>query len=894
MSGDDSKQSDGRGGDSLGWSEPDYDISDVRRALRELLQEVRAQQAAQKGEVDEASLNAAYCAVLSTLSKVATNLLRSPANPLHLRINLRSGAVLAKFGSYAGARALLRFLGFQERVSVESHALEVEAAALPALRTRIERAVVLIAKVKDEHAPPHQAEREEMSDVSGSGNGSASAAMDEEPSGSVVAAPSSVFLANAEADESGEGAFRSSASPSPPPDEEMRPDLAPSYAIGDVRAALNQLYSDVEASLPLHAAAAADLSQSGSDPAAPARATPFQQQLHRLGVRDAYCAVLDTLAKVASNLLRTPPSPAHLRINLANATVYKRFAQFPGALLFLRFLGFKEAAADAAAGGAAQSADADAAAPVTPSSGDAQSQPQQLLVLPEADLARDSVKISRALTILQKARSDAAPTPAENEQRALGPVDRALRLFDLNVPAAEPARSAGAAAAGHGLPFPAEEDSDAGRADLALLMAAAAAERKRVHELSRTDVIVTKQKQAEIREASKRRYHSTLVKVTFTDKSAVQAPQGQGRYGPAEGRTAGGGYRLGLKANYGAPPAVPVSPPAANVPGGPEPMDEEGDEKQGAPLPVAQPVAMPVSPAAAASVTVSPPPAPAPAVPAAPAAEVMLSAYFRPWETLGDLFAFLQSQLVDAARGRPFYLHLPPNVKFQCGGDDRQGRHADLAGKSLQSLGLVPAAAMIFHYCADAAPNASAASASAPAPAAAAAGGVVSTLRAELLARREPYDAHALASLIPVAENKEQLEAQKAKLLADAKAAGGGGAAAGSKHAASSSGSASGSGSLSLGAHGSDDDDLDMEAYMRAKKKAALAGKSGLAGRSGGAASGSSSGSSASGSGSSSSAGSAASKRNIPGLFSQFCTRMRDADAVGGGFGCAPAATHAD
>jgi hypothetical protein len=508
--------------------------------------------------------------------------------------------------------------------------------------------------------------------------------------------------------------------------------------------------------------------------------------------------------------------------------------------------------------------------------------------------------------MLLQQRSEASLSSEEVLQRSLGPIDRALRVFDVNNPvaAAALAASSSSSRAYPALSSPTEGEgtgnaSDA-RGDLALVMAASAVERRRVAELSRTDVIVTKQKQAEIKEASKRKYHATLIKITFSDKVTVRQQavmQGSGRYGgnsdnPA--RLPGGGYKLsGIKAKYGVPNASPQQQPQ-QLPSSTAPMEleeyeEEEKKSSGAPLPIAVPVnpaaaSSSVSPSAAsasaASAATPPPsssscsstsastasslsPLPASVAAAAPAPvaeEVLLTAYFRPWETLGDVFVWLQRDiLVHGNQTDPFYLHLPPATKLQCGGPDPQGKHKELVVKSLNSLGMVPAASLIFHFTATGAANSAADVAGA--------GGALAAVKSDVLACKERFDGALLASLMPQAENKAELEAAKAKLMAEAKQA---------LKAADpfSTGGVAPSSSLSLAAEAADEDG-DIEAFMRRKKaaaaaKAAAASKqSGSSGGGGAAArlSGSGSSSSAAGSGAAGGAGGAAAKRNIPGLF---------------------------
>lgn len=879
--GDDSKESSA----DVGYVEPDYDISDVRRALKQLYTDLQQQQAQQRtskallftsDEQAETALKSSYAAMLGTLSKVAGNLLKTPPNPAHLALNLRSAAVLTKFAAHNGARALLRFLGFEERLSAEAHSMVVPLENLVQLRTRIERALTVIGKVREENTPP-PAEDADMADaiaaslasssssaaaatavapssraaVSSSSSVAAasavasSAASMEDDDAPLVAAPASVFLANSD-DADGSDAV---GSPSPsPPDEEMRANLNPAYDVGDVKSALRNLFTQVDVIAAPPAVAA---SSSSSGAAAP-RASPFAQRLRRFTVRESYVSVIDTLAKVTGNLLRTPVNPQHLRINIANATVYKKFAQFAGAREYLAFLGFKESSNAAPAAAAAAGSDA-AAAPAATTSPSADGA-AQYLVLSESDLNSDQIKLQRALSMLQQARNDALLTEAEQLQQQLGPIDRSLRVFDVNNVSSSSARA-------HPVLASASEEPSAGdsRGDLALVLAAAAVERKRTADLSRTDIIITKTKQAEIKEAAKRKYHVTLVKVTFSAKSTVQAAQGTGRYGQdsasvaaaAAGRLPGGGYKLGgLKGKYGVPTAAATA--AGSSSSTAAPMEDEEEEKKSS-TPVALPIAQPVSTAAAAT-PVSPVPtaaagaasasasssAAAPAAPPAP--ELLLTAFFRPWESMSDVYHWLQSELlVHGFSTDPFYLHMPPAQKFQCGGEDKAGKQRELAGKSLQQLGLVPAASLIFHLCVPAGSAAREVS-----------GAALASLREEVRVCAEAFDVSAIAALMPQAENRADLDQQKAKLIADMRSGGGGAGAASSNAAAAGSASKSTSGGAA-----DDDDDGDVAAYM-ARKKAAAASKSNAAKPTTAAASTTSS---------AAAAGAAAKQRNIPGMF---------------------------
>ena len=879
--------------ESLGYVEPDYDISDVRKALKQLWREMQTQQQQQQPELDaeaaDAALRAAYVSILATLSKVASNLLRVPPTPAHLQLNLRAPAVL-RFASHAGSRDFLRFLGFEERLSEAGHSMVVSAPRLEQeLRRRIERALAILAKVKEEHAPQPTPGEATMEDTPGGSTAAASAAAAASTSPSVdsmsdasapAIASSSVFLANEDSigssalndlEESGDQESR----------EAMKADLAPTYNIAEVRQALSALYEEVDAGMPWNASAAAPASAASASSAAASSAnhpSPFDSRMHQLSVRESYCTILDTLAKITANLLKTPLNPQHTRINLANAAV-QRFAKFAAAREYLKFLGFRPAAAVAAAG----EGEATILSPQVSASNSTSPQPASadLWVISESVLAADSVKINRALSIVTKQRAEAHPTGPEQEQRTLGPVDRALRVFDLNVIAAEPARTHNANLGAR------DEEVGETKADLALLMAASAVERKRVHELSRTDVIVTKAKQAEIKEASKRKYLATLIKITFSDKITVQAAQGSGRYGDgsssATSRGMSGGYRLGLKANFGVQTTAAAA--AAPTSEGVQAMDLDEEKtgsatvappSGGAQLPVAQPVhaaasvsASSVSPVSPASSTSS---SSAAAAAVVPPRELMLCAYFRPWETLADLFHFIRTTLLDPARAHePFYLQLPPNIKFHSPGTPTTAAAGHAAGaaaskaaeadknlsKSLQHLGLVPAAAMMFHFGSGVGIGAGS-------------GGGVAALRADVQSTSVPFDHALLAGLIPTAENKAALEEQRLRLIAEAKAA--------ASPSASAKNASSSSSGLGLDADG--DEDMDMEAFMRAKKKkaaAAAAGHSsgggagagaaasGLGGRAGGRASGSAAGSSSSSAGGS--AGSAAANRVIPGLF---------------------------
>lgn len=186
--------------ESAYYTEPTYNLSDVRAALRLLRTEL-----AHEGGLDEdpdsaaaEPLNASFCAVLSTLVKIAANVMRIPVNPQHLTINLLSPAVAKKFGRYTGARQLLAFCGFNEvRADASadapaSHALTLPLASVDQCRTRIERALVILGKVKHEHSPAPS-----MDAPTGGTSAAAAAAEQDEPMHD-AAAPSSVFLANVE------------------------------------------------------------------------------------------------------------------------------------------------------------------------------------------------------------------------------------------------------------------------------------------------------------------------------------------------------------------------------------------------------------------------------------------------------------------------------------------------------------------------------------------------------------------------------------------------------------------------------------------------------------------------------------------------------------------------
>ena len=773
------------------YQEPTYNIGDVRASLRQLRDELATQMNLDTDPDSPAAvqLNAEYCTILTTLSKVLANLLKTPVNPSHCSINLDNPAVRKKFGAYGGARKMLEFCGFAGKNDAAAgvNVLALDPASIDSCRTRIDRALVILNKVKHEHSPPPDPDADEtMQDASSST--------------AAAIAPASVFLANA--DDSGaapmedtEGAAE--AERLKEQREAMKPDLEPSYNIAEVRLALKQLYSEVEALQP---------------PPQPDEVTgtitPFARSMHNLSIRDAYCSVLDTLIKITQNLLKTPVNPQHLRINLGNPVVRKKFAGFKGAVELLKFCGFRESTA-MDEGDAFAAPVSPTSAPLSPSS-DASS----YLVLPESALPDSVFKITRALSILSKQRADSAPTQLEMDRRALGPIQRELRVWDLTQITEAKMMNDKLGAK--------DEVVDDLKPDMGLLLTANLAERKRVHEMSRTDVIITKQKQAEIKEAAKRKYNKTLIKITFTEKNMTQAQQGSGRYAP-KSYVRGGGYLVGSKDDQS------------------KPMETDGEEEKSA---------LPSSAAAATNTNVaSPPPAAAAAassVASPPAPEILLSFYFRPWETLGDLFTYIQSLLIHGRGAPAWYLKMPPNVRYQCGGDDKGGKMAELRSKSLQSLGLVPAAAMFFHYVDTNLPP----------------GSVVSSLRPEVLSMQQSYDLSALTALLPVAENSKELEEMKAKALRETRerekrlngdAGGGGGGLGADGRAAASSGGGLG-------------DDDDIEAYMRRKKAAEAKAKAASSSSSGGAAPSSSvrPGNSLGGS---STSGSAASNRVIPNLF---------------------------
>jgi len=781
------------------YEEPDYDIGDVRRALKEVYEEMRAEMQKSGDEsIDEESLNASYCSVLSTLHKISNNMLRTPPNPSHLTLNLNSPAVQRRFGRYSGALKLLSWMGLEEEGSDGQavHTMQMKLERLEKMRVRIERAAVIIDRVKEEHSPP-KAEEDMVMDSDVTMNDAA-------------VAPSSVFLANAEDGASGT-IGSSSVSPPAVSDEEMKPDLQPTYNIAEVRSALNQLMQEVDATLP-----PVTISQPAStalpSSATPSTPTPLDLYLRSLNVRESFCEVLGPLIKVTQNLLRTPLNPAHLRINLANSTVERKFGRYAGAVAYLKFLGFKETRQD-------NGAEAESAATLS-----------KLLSIDEELIRSEQIKLNRALSIIAKLREEATPTVEEVEQRKLGPVDREMRVFDMTDVSAEKLVNPS-------LPSPPpDDDAESSKGDLALLLAASAAERRRVHELARTDVIVTKQKQQEMRETMRRKYAKTLIKITFSDKTVPTMQQGHGRFGKGSGSSGsvrrGGGYVLGSKS------------PASSTRHSSEPshaMEEEVEEEKKDYEMESESTLTPTA-ASSSSAIASPPTSPAST--SSPPAELLISAYFRPFESLADLFLFVQSILSPEDRERPFTLQLPPNIKFQCSGHtlaSKRTQEQEERKKALQQLGLVPAASLLFQFVH---PTPTSPPPTTPSRS------ILSSIHPSVLSTKQSYDASLLASLVPQAENKAELDALKARQQSDML-----------QHDRAANPAAAAKGATLP--RQDDDDDLDMEKYMRMKKARTVASAAsrqtgGPVGRARPLGSSSSS---------SSSSGSAAAKRNIPGFF---------------------------
>lgn len=159
---------------------------------------------------------------------------------------------------------------------------------------------------------------------------------------------------------------------------------------------------------------------------------------------------------------------------------------------------------------------------------------------------------------------------------------------------------------------------------------------------------------------------------------------------------------------------------------------------------------------------------------------IMITAYFRPWETLQSVLTFIREHLVQG-NSINFSLRAPPNTKFSSSPSTQ-------TNQSLSVLGLTPASTLYFTF--------ESTTSSTP---------ISLQLLPEIQAKVEPY----FSQNVPVAANKDQLEKLKLKALADMR----------QQQALISQREARAS---YTGRNAdADAEDMDMEQYMAMKKKQA-------------------------------------------------------------------------
>jgi hypothetical protein len=184
------------------------------------------------------------------------------------------------------------------------------------------------------------------------------------------------------------------------------------------------------------------------------------------------------LDRLASNLLLQDEQ--YRRINLDKDKLKYLITPYKGALNFLTFIGFQ---------------------PLDP-----QQVNGAIMEFKESEQWKTRIERSRAIIKLI-----AAEFPIDQqlkELKELGPIDRNVQVFEEQK--RNPEQTIG-------------QSSSVESGDHSLIFAVAAAERRKIAELSRTDVIVTKQKREEIKAEKRRIYHETIIRCSFpNEKCAIQ------------------------------------------------------------------------------------------------------------------------------------------------------------------------------------------------------------------------------------------------------------------------------------------------------------------------------------------------------------------------------------
>lgn len=287
--------------------------------------------------------------------------------------------------------------------------------------------------------------------------------------------------------------------------EDRSVNLNPDYNISDVRSAIQRLKQQIELKIRTQ-------QQTSSASSVAVASESETEQQHRWQTNDALQATLALLLKITLNLLKTnePTKFATYRsLNLRNATLVAKITCYPAALDYLAFIGFRPkdtVVAPAAAAAATATASTSIANATIP------------LDCPSVSLesAHESQqRISRASAVLQRLIKEETLSEEEMELRTLGPIDHAVTYYNYDtqfqnsrLPSADEA--------------PVETASAA--ADQRLLLQSMIAQRQENAFASRTDIILTKDKLAELKSKQKRRYTKSVVRVVFTvDACALQA-----------------------------------------------------------------------------------------------------------------------------------------------------------------------------------------------------------------------------------------------------------------------------------------------------------------------------------------------------------------------------------
>ena len=408
---------------------------------------------------NQTSTPADYTATLTTLSTITRNLLTHPLPPRYTTLNLALPALQQKLARYPAAVEWLRLVGFERDVV---DAVEAEEAGRLVVRGEVDRKVVDVAVQVIEGGLEEAKRDEEKAAVKQSADAGADVEMR-----STQEDEDRKLSERLQREENNRNKRPSKAADASPADDsehgeresdaDLRVKLQADYNISDVKRALSALKQQIQSTL--------STSSSSSLPSSP------PSDSDNYATSDAYLASLTLLHKITTNL-RTGDDK-YRTLKLSNPTLATKLAAYPAALDYLRFLGFEE-------------------------------KEERTMRVERVD----GVRVDRAAVILQRVIEAETPTEEEKEHRALGAVDRELRVMEY-----EPAMLNERLAA--------REEEAPEAPDMKLLLSVAAEDRRRNEMLARTDAFVTRHKQAELKQRYKRHYSRTLLRVVCQPDNTI-------------------------------------------------------------------------------------------------------------------------------------------------------------------------------------------------------------------------------------------------------------------------------------------------------------------------------------------------------------------------------------